>query len=338
MGKKINIGMIGCGIAANILHWPALKTLQNDFTISAVCNHTPEKAKKFAKLVGETYGKEIPLYQDYKELLALDTVDAVAIMLPIELNYEACKAAAEAGKHIMVEKPIAVDLKEAKQLLALEKEFPELVMMVAENFRYCPVYDALKDAIQKGLIGTPYHVEWKSWMNVDPKDNQYAQTSWRINHQYEGGFVTDGGVHNIAALRDIFGDLDLIGASKAQVNPEIGRTDTLNYLFKSQGREKIPPVSGLLQMFFSVKRKSTQSLTVLGSKGTIELYDETLIILEDDAGQSISTEKFEDDGGYENEYKDFYAAIVNNTTIKSPFSEGYQDLKTIIHALEKAVF
>jgi predicted dehydrogenase len=337
MGKKINIGMIGCGIAANILHWPALKTLQDDFSITAVCNHTPEKATSFARLVGDTYNKEIPVYLNYKELLALETVDAVAVILPIDLNYEVCRAAAEAGKHIMVEKPIAVNIEEAKQLLALEKEFPELTMMVAENFRYRPVYETLKEAIQKGQIGTPYHVEWKSWMNVDPKENQYAQTSWRINHQYEGGFVTDGGVHNIAALRDIFGDLILIGASKAQVNPEIGRTDTFNYLFKSQGRDKIPPVSGLLQMFFSVKRKSAESLIVLGSKGTIELVDDTLIVLEDDASQSISTEKFTDDGGYENEYKDFYSAIVKKTIIKSSFSEAYKDLETIFQALQEAV-
>ena len=336
MGDKINIGIIGCGIAANILHWPAIKSLQDQFTIAAVCNHTEEKANQFSKLVGAEYSKDIPIYLDYKQLLALESVDAVAIILPIELNYEVCKAAAEAGKHIMVEKPIAVNLDEAKLLLELEKEFPDLVMMVAENFRYRPVYAALKKTIQKDLIGTPYYVEWKNWANVDPKDNQYARTSWRINHQYEGGFVTDGGVHNIAALRDVFGDLELTGSSKVQVNPKIGRMDTFSYLFRSKGREGIPPVSGLLQMFFSVKRKTSKSLIVLGSNGSLEIEDDTLTVFEGDDDFSISSEKFPDDGGYENEYKDFYSVITQNTKIKSSFYEAYCDFETIMHALKQA--
>jgi len=336
MESKINIGVIGCGIAANILHWPAIKSLHDNFTITAVCNHTEEKASQFAKLVGEEYSKDIPTYLDYKQLLALDSVDAVAVILPIEFNYEVCKAAAKAGKHIMVEKPIAVNLEEAKLLLELEKKFPDLVMMVAENFRYRPVYTALKKTIQDKLIGKPYYVEWKNWANVNPKDNQYAKTSWRINHQYEGGFVTDGGVHNIAALRDIFGDLELTGSSKVQVNPEIGRTDTLSYLFKSKGRDGIPPVSGLLQMFFSVKRKTSQSLIVLGSNGSLEVEDDTMTIFEGNDNFSITSEKFPDDGGYENEYIDFYSAISRNTAIKSSFFEAYCDFETIMHALKQA--
>jgi predicted dehydrogenase len=90
MNKKIRLGIIGCGIAANDLHWPALKALQNSFTITAVCNHTTDKAERFAMLVGEEYSMVIPTFLDYKELIALETIDAVAVILPIELNLKVC--------------------------------------------------------------------------------------------------------------------------------------------------------------------------------------------------------------------------------------------------------
>lgn len=336
MIEKIGLGIIGCGIAANDLHWPAIDILRDKFEITAVCNHTEEKAKLFSKKTGEAYLKDIPFFTDYRDLLAQDNVNAVVILLPIDLNLEVCTKAAEAGKHIIVEKPIAVNTDEAGKLLLLEKKYPDLVMMVAENFRYKPIFSVLKDTITSGTIGKPYYVEWRCWTITIPAENKYARTKWRINHNYDGGFITDGGIHNIAALRDLFGELTINGAHKSQVNPNIGKEDTFSTLFTTGGKGNIPPVHGLLQLFFSVNGKSDFTLRVLGSDGTLEIKGDNIILYNtgDKEGSIIATEP--DGGGYVNEYLDFYTAVTNNSGVLSSFNEGYKDLQTILHALKEA--
>ena len=98
----IKLGIIGCGIAAKKLHYPALKKLKDRFTITAVCNHTEKKAKEFSQMVGG-----VPYTLDYRELLAMEDVEAVAIVLPIHLNRLVIADALKAGKHVIAEKPIA---------------------------------------------------------------------------------------------------------------------------------------------------------------------------------------------------------------------------------------
>ena len=110
--NKIKLGIIGCGIATKELHWPALQKLKDKFEITMVCNHTEPKAKDFARIVGG-----VPYVLDYRELLQNSNVEAVDIILPIHLNYQVTKDALEAGKHVIVEKPIAANLEQAKEML-----------------------------------------------------------------------------------------------------------------------------------------------------------------------------------------------------------------------------
>ncbi|KNY28711.1 Gfo/Idh/MocA family protein [Pseudobacteroides cellulosolvens] len=114
--KPVKLGILGCGIAAKDLHWPALKQMKEKFEIVTVCNHTEEKAKEFAQMVGN-----VPYLTDYKQILANPEIEAVSILLPIHLNHQVTKEALEAGKHVIVEKPIAANMKEAEDMLSFEK-------------------------------------------------------------------------------------------------------------------------------------------------------------------------------------------------------------------------
>jgi len=329
----VRLGIIGCGLAANRLHWPALQKLVHRFVITAVCNHTPAKAVRFAETIGTFYGRDVPYVLDYRELLTRPEVDAVSVVLPVERNTEVCREAAEAGKHVLVEKPIAEDLDGAACLLALEKKYPALVMMVAENFRYRPVFSALVDVLLSGRIGVPYHVEWRSWQRLVPETSEYARTDWRVHHRYEGGFVTDAGVHNVAALRDMFGELECIGAATACVNPVIGRLDTLVYLFRTEGCEGIPPMSGVLNLGFSVHGITDSGIQVLGSRGTAVVDRTALTVYGGASGDVVLEQNYPDDGGYYEEYLDFYEAIVKGKTPISTFTKAYGDLRTILEAV-----
>ena len=319
--KPIKLGIIGCGIAARELHLPALNKLKDKFVITAVCNHTEQKAKSFSKLVGG-----VPYMLDYHDLLNRDNVEAVDIILPIEMNYQVTKESLQAGKHVIVEKPLAVNLLEAKAMLEFPNRF-NLKMIVAENYRYRPIYRRLKSLLDSGTIGSPYSVFWNIYRFVDTS-SKFAQTKWRINHKYKGGFITDGGVHQIAALRDLFGDFISGFSFSKSINPSIGELDTFCLQFNTDS------IHGVLNIFYSSIGYSEDKLIVLGDNGTIIVEGNKLTIKLKEK-QDID-EIIDDDGGYSGQFIDFHQALRYNGNILSTFSEAYKDLESILKAIEAA--
>ncbi|MDZ7331383.1 MAG: Gfo/Idh/MocA family oxidoreductase [candidate division KSB1 bacterium] len=318
--RPIRLGIIGCGIAARELHWPALQKLRDKFEIAAVCNHTEPKAKSFAELVGG-----VPYVLSYHDLLSRADIDAVDIVLPIHLNYQVTKDALLAGKHVIVEKPLAANLDQAKELLLLDSKFA-LVKMVAENFRYRPTFARVKQIIGTGEIGQPYSIFWNVFYYID-RHNKYAQTQWRIHHQYRGGFITDGGVHNIAVIRDLFGEIVSGCAFVKCINRDLGESDTLSFQFATEQN-----VHGVFNLFFSANGYAENRIIILGTKGSLLIQNNEIQIKWQ--GQECRREIIEDDGGYCGQFEDFYQAIRTGKPIKSSFAQAYQDLRTIFMALE----
>ncbi len=319
----IKLGIIGTGIAARDLHLPALERLKDKFEIVCVCNHTEKKAKDFSKLVGG-----VPYYLSYKDLLANSEVEAVDIVLPIHLNFAVTKDALEAGKHVIVEKPIASNVFDAELMTSFEDRY-EQVMMVAENYRYNPVFTRAKAMINDGKIGKPYSVFWDNFNMVD-SNNNYGKTQWRIDHQYPGGFITDGGIHQIAVLRDIFGEIDAGVAFTRSVNPHIGKVDSMTFQFTTEGG-----VNGVFNAYFSANGFNGNRLTVLGEKGTIQVEGKRILLLKR-GGKQDAEEKIETDGGYQAEFEDFCDAIMKDKEPVSTFYEAYKDFQTIASALNSA--
>ena len=320
--KPIKLGIIGCGIAARNLHWPALQKLKDKFEITMVCNHSEPKARDFAEIVGG-----VPYVLDYRKLLQSPAVEAVDIVLPIYLNYQVTGDALQAGKHTVVEKPLAANLPDAKQMVEFEKRYPQ-VMMVAENFRYRPTFHQVKRYLDQGRIGEAYAVFWNVFYHIDQKD-RYAQTRWRIQHQHPGGFLSDAGVHNIATLRLLFGEIIAGTAFTKSVNPGIGELDTLSFQFSATKN-----VHGVLNLFFSAKGYSENRMLILGDQGSI-IVEQNKINLKR-IGDTDLEEIIEDDGGYQGEFEDFYGAIRTGQKVVSTFSEAYSDLQVIINALKSA--
>ncbi len=320
--RPIRLGIIGCGIAARELHWPALQKLREKFQIVAVCNHTEPKAKSFAELVGG-----VPYVLDYHDLLLQTDIDAVDIVLPIHLNYQVTKDALLAGKHVILEKPLAANLVQAKDMLTFETRFAP-VKMVAENFRYRATFARVKEILALGEIGEPYAMFWNVFYYVD-RHNKYAQTQWRIHHQYPGGFITDGGVHNIAVIRDLFGEIVSGRAFTRCINPAIGELDTMSFQFATtQG------VQGVFNVFFSANGYAENRIIVLGTKGSLVVQGNEINIKWQ--GRDGRSETLDDDGGYQGQFEDFYQAIQTGKPVKSSFAEAYQDLRVILKALESA--
>ncbi|MGD9898683.1 MAG: Gfo/Idh/MocA family protein [Calditrichaceae bacterium] len=321
--SKIKLGIIGTGLAAKKLHWPALKKLNDLFEIKMVCNHTEPKAKEFAMLAGN-----IPYVLDYHELMSHKNIEAVSIILPIHLNYPVTRDALKSGKHVMVEKPLAANLHQGKNMLALDKKYPH-VKMVAENFRYRNTFKRVTALMEEGQAGKIHAAVWNVFHHVEGEINPYAKTEWRIKHQYPGGFITDGGVHYIAAIRELFGEITDGYAWTASINPGIGTPDSMSFQFRTDRN-----VSGLLNLFFTTGGIEENRLVILGDRGSVITENNRIILKKINHDDLV--EETDDGGGYMGEYLNFYEAIRHGELVDSSFEKAYIDLKIILSALKSA--
>ena len=104
----LRLALVGTGIAARELHWPALHQLSDLYQIVAVCNRTRPKAEAFAGLIGLDLAN---VTTEYAQILARPDVDVVSLLVPPQANRMMAEAAAAAGKHVIVEKPIATSMR-----------------------------------------------------------------------------------------------------------------------------------------------------------------------------------------------------------------------------------
>ena len=319
---KVRLGIIGTGIAARQLHWPALQELGDKFEITVICDRVEERAREFAKLVGG-----VPYVLDYQEVLKNPDVDAVEILLPVEYNYEVTKDAIAAGKHIIVEKPLAASLEQARQLVELGAKSGKTALL-AENFRYRTEYLTAKSILDSGRIGKPTSAVWTALMYMD-EQNQFARSEWRIHHKYPGGFVTDAGVHRIGALRMIFGDIESGFAFTQSINPNIGSMDQAQILLRTTGGCDIS-----MLMSFTARGYREERILVLGTLGSMTIGRDFVDV---QIGTDVEHHAIAPVAGYREELEDFYNAVASGTQPQSSLFEGYKDLEVAVKAVEASV-
>ena len=148
---KVRIGIIGCGGIANGKHMPSLKKLPQ-VDMVAFCDIIEERAVKAAK----EYGVEgASVYTDYKELLARKDIDVVHVLTPNRQHSFITVDALEAGKHVMCEKPMAINSAEAKKMLDAAKRTGKK-LTIGYQSRFKPESRYLKQCIENGDLGEIY--------------------------------------------------------------------------------------------------------------------------------------------------------------------------------------
>lgn len=132
--SRLGIGIIGCGEVTQIIHLPSLRQLNDLFVVTAIC----DVSQRVLDGVGDEWGIHARLI-DYRELLALDSVDAVLIANPNAFHAEMTIAALRAGLHVLVEKPMCLNLAENDAIIAAEKE-TGMTVQVGTMRRYAPAF------------------------------------------------------------------------------------------------------------------------------------------------------------------------------------------------------
>jgi predicted dehydrogenase len=219
MAKPINVGLIGCGFMGRT-HSNAYRKVWNFFklpyqpVLKAICDSNQEKANAFA----ETWGYE-SVETDYRKLLERKDIDIVDICVPNNMHKEIAIAAAKAGKIILCEKPLALNVAEGQEMVdAVEKA--GVANLVSFNYRRIPAVTLAKQLIDSGRLGRIFHyrsVFLQDW-TISADLPQGGDALWRLDVKTAGSGVTgdllahcidtaiwlNGPITNVTAMTETF--------------------------------------------------------------------------------------------------------------------------------------
>jgi predicted dehydrogenase len=321
---KIRLAIIGCGIIASERHLPALQRLTDRFTVTALCNRTEPKAKAMAERLG--LGND-SIWQDWRKVIEQDTVDAVLICLPIELNYQVSRAAISAGKHVLCEKPIGQSNEEAQAALGLGENH-DVKYMVGENYHFVPSFAKAAHMVRRGAIGKTTVMIWNvmRFMGIHDK---YNKTPWRPDHAYPGGYVLDGGVHYTHVLQMMAGRISSVSARTRSIEPGLGKPDTAFCLLTHENG-----VLTSLNLSWRAKDPMDHRLRICGTEGTILVDDKSLTMM-DLEGKEEEVPLVQEDSIYL-ELIEFHRAVALGETPEISLESTAHDVEVILAVLESA--
>src|SRR5215831_9875502 len=220
------------------------------------CTRTPAKAEEFCKRHG------IALLGSYEELLASD-VDAVVLTTPHSQHCEEIVAAAKAGKHVFVEKPLGLSLEEAERAVAACVE-RKLTLAVGYNWRFQPALSEIKAMLADGRLGKLLHLEGNF---CGPSVYRFGREHWRHDRdEAPAGGMTGRGVHVVDAMLYLAGRIDSVVAQSARRVQDFGADDTTSMLFRFASG-----ASGYLGTVIATAE--TWRMQVFGSNGWAEVGD-----------------------------------------------------------------
>jgi len=251
--RKLGVAVIGLG-ASGSLHVDSYQSIQNKVNIIAICDKNQDCAKTNASIY------RADAYVDYQDVLRRKDVDIVDICLPHFLHAPVAITAAEAGKHVLVEKPIATTLRDADEMIKAAKK-AGVKLMVAENHAFIPAHMLVKELVDQGRIGRVFLAKACEVVNDLPVE----PSTWRIVPEALGE-ILDMGVHRFFVLRWIMGDVKSVCAfaEKLVCDLEADYDDTAVIALKFKSG-----VLGEVDLTDCAVSEPTNRLELYGTKGTI---------------------------------------------------------------------
>ncbi|HSP56356.1 MAG TPA: Gfo/Idh/MocA family oxidoreductase [Dehalococcoidia bacterium] len=188
----VRVGIIGSRFVATA-HAEGLRQVPGA-EIVAAASPNPEHIWEFHKRYGIPHA-----FADYKDMLTSGLVDAVTVACPNDLHCEVTLAAAAAGKHVFVDKPLALNLAECDEMIAACAK-TGVVLMYGENLCFAPKYVRAKQLADEGALGEVYYVR-----QLECHYGPHSDWFWDIERS-GGGVLMDMGCHSIAYCRWVFGN------------------------------------------------------------------------------------------------------------------------------------
>lgn len=318
--KKLGWGLIGCGDIARKRIAPAIRDLDSGDLV-AVSRARPELARSFAEEFGARR-----TFDPWQELLGDPEVGAVYISTPVYLHAEQTIAAAEAGKHVLCEKPLAMNTSECDRMIAACNA-NKVKLGVAYYRHFYPVIERTKEIIQSGEIGEPVLAQINAFECFNPEADHPRH--WLVEkNRAGGGPMFDFGCHRIEVLANILGPITKVKAITSNVLFEREVEDTATALFQFERG-----TSGVLSVTHAA-REAQDTLEIFGSRGSIHVpvLNEGTMQVVSDAGKRVETHS-PDVNLHAPLISDFTEAVMND---REPAVGG--DVGRMVAAIEDQIY
>lgn len=334
-----NIAIIGCGrISKN--HIIAIFKNSDISRLVAVCDIVEDKATVRAKEYSDMSGDmSVKIYTDFRSMLRLEQIDIVGIATESGYHYEQVKYCLENKINVLVEKPMALKIEHAEEMIKLAAE-KNVNLGVCHQNRFNPPIQELKRVIREGKFGKIYAVSANIYWSRDK--NYYEQAPWRGTYNLDGGALMNQCIHNIDLLQWV------VDSKPMQINAMLSNYNHKYLEVEDYGSIQIRfenGVIGNIQGTVAVYPKNyKETLTIFGEKGSIEIgglavneikhwifedKEETL-----DKVVGVTSKQIENiyGNGHTPLYRDFICSIDEKRKSYISGEEGIKALKIILNA------
>ena len=334
--EKVGVGIVGVGIGSYHMRGYAECP---DAQIVAVCDINEERARK----VAEEF--KVPhVFTDYKKMFKLSSIDAVSVCTPNYLHAPVTIAAFEAGKHVICEKPLAMNPKEGEAMVAAGKKAKKL-FMTAFNNRFRGDTQVLKKFIEAGELGDIYFAK-TGWIR---RKGIPGFGGWFTTKKMSGGGpLIDLGVHVLDLALWLMGNpkaVTVTGTTYAMFGPKGEGTGQFGVAEKKGGYDVEDLAGAFIRLdsgatvileasWASHIRQEINYTNLIGTKGGADVSP--LAIYKDVQGMPVDiTPKFREQSGHMMEIKHFIDCIVNGTKLISTGEHGLE-ITRILDAIYKS--
>ena len=253
--STIRIGIVGTGRVAQA-HLEAIRDSNAGVELAAVCDVDGDKAQTAA----DAYGAR-RIYQDYRKLAEDSAVDAVIVCLPNHLHHTAVLDLAEAGKHILVEKPMSMNLREADQMIRAAQR-NHVTLMVGQSRRFSRALGLVRERLHE--IGAVFRIDI-SFLVLFPA----PQTEWWSDSRKAGPLVIPlQGSHSIDTVVWLLDKVpSTVHAHTTLHNPRFGSADEANLILGFESAE-----IASVQLYLNTTPYVHETL-ISGDRGTLRVYE-----------------------------------------------------------------
>ena len=256
--SSLNFALVGCGRIAK-RHSELLGLGQiGGARLAAVCDVKEERARAFGERL------KVPYYSDMHEMMMSENIDVVSVLTESGLHAEHVVALASYGKHILVEKPMALTLDDADHMIAACDRAGIKLFVVKQNRFNVPVVK-LREALDAGRFGKlvmgTIRVRW-----CRPQ-SYYDQDAWRGTWAMDGGVLANQASHHVDMLEWMMGDVDSVYAMASTRLVDIEAEDTAVVVLKFRSG-----ALGVIEATTATRPKDLEgSISILGETGTVEI-------------------------------------------------------------------
>lgn len=255
----LNFALVGCGrIAKRHSELLGLNQIKGA-RLAAVCDVDAEKAKAF----GDKF--RVPYYTNAEEMARREKgLDALSILTPSGLHAELVRALAPYKKHLVVEKPMALTLNDADDMIRLCSENGVKLFVIKQNRFNVPVMK-LRQAVESGRFGKPVlgtvRVRWCRTQEY------YDAADWRGTWALDGGVFANQASHHVDLLEWMMGEVESVFAKTATILVDIETEDTGVAVLKFRNG-----ALGVIEATTATRPKDLEgSISILGERGTVEI-------------------------------------------------------------------